>query len=169
MTSARFLRGTFVVFAAALALLCGLSVATSPLEPAPPPSSSTAPPIGTTTVEATPRETTPADARARRLQTTSPPPPRSPPPPPRLPMQYDANGCMCSNTCIYANDRLCDDGGSMGGQGNTDYCQFATDCIDCGSRCFPPPRPPHSPRPSPPPPSPPPTPPPSPPPPSPRG
>ena len=157
MTSARFLRGTFVVLAAALALLCGLSVATSPLEPAPSPSSSTAAPIGTTTVEGTPRETTPADARARRLQTMSPPPPRAPPRPPLQPYAFDANGCMCSNTCNYANDQLCDDGGSMGArQGNTDYCQFSTDCNDCGSRCLPPPSPPRPPRPSPTPPSPPP-------------
>jgi hypothetical protein len=38
---------------------------------------------------------------------------------------------LCSNTCIYAFDGDCDDGGP-----NSDYsfCDLGTDCGDCGPR-----------------------------------
>ena len=38
---------------------------------------------------------------------------------------------LCSNTCNYAADGDCDDGGP-----NSDYsgCSLGTDCTDCGSR-----------------------------------
>ena len=38
----------------------------------------------------------------------------------------------CLNTCNYAFDGDCDDGGS--GSEYTQYCQLATDCHDCGPR-----------------------------------
>lgn len=38
---------------------------------------------------------------------------------------------FCENTCIFANDSSCDDGGP--GSLNK-YCEFATDCADCGER-----------------------------------
>lgn len=38
---------------------------------------------------------------------------------------------LCSDTCMYANDDVCDDGGP----GSTyDDCAFGTDCADCGRR-----------------------------------
>lgn len=37
----------------------------------------------------------------------------------------------CSNTCQWANDGVCDDGGS----GSTyNLCDLGTDCADCGAR-----------------------------------
>ena len=38
---------------------------------------------------------------------------------------------LCLNTCSYANDQTCDDGGP-----NSDYslCALGTDCVDCGPR-----------------------------------
>ena len=38
---------------------------------------------------------------------------------------------VCSNTCEYANDGICDDGalGSF-----YDVCDYGTDCADCGVR-----------------------------------
>ncbi|MDA7744753.1 hypothetical protein N8911_01505 [bacterium] len=38
---------------------------------------------------------------------------------------------FCENTCTFANDSICDDGGP-GSLSN--YCGFATDCEDCGER-----------------------------------
>ena len=77
---------------------------------------------------------------------SSPPPPPSPPPAPLAP---------CVNTCVYASDGDCDDGGP--GSEHT-ACALGTDCIDCGLRNPPPPPlppsmpppPPPSPRPPPP-------------------
>ena len=40
------------------------------------------------------------------------------------------NGC-CSNSCEYANDRTCDDGGPGSDFG---VCDLGTDCADCGPR-----------------------------------
>jgi hypothetical protein len=54
---------------------------------------------------------------------------------------------LCSNTCNWASDGTCDDGGPGGYPYG--WCSYGTDCVDCGPR---PPRPP----PPPPPPSPPP-------------
>ena len=44
--------------------------------------------------------------------------------------------CTCSNTCNYASDAECDDGGP-----GAEYtsCVYGTDCIDCGPRSAPPP------------------------------
>jgi len=38
---------------------------------------------------------------------------------------------LCSDTCHWAGDNECDDGGE--GSIN-DYCDFGTDCTDCGTR-----------------------------------
>jgi hypothetical protein len=38
----------------------------------------------------------------------------------------------CSNTCDYAFDGECDDGGS--GSGSIVACSPGTDCADCGPR-----------------------------------
>ena len=58
-------------------------------------------------------------------------------PPPSPPAPF-----VCSNTCRYANDNDCDDGGP-----GAEYaiCDFATDCADCQRQqyqTFPPPSPP---------------------------
>jgi hypothetical protein len=65
----------------------------------------------------------------------------------------------CMETCAYASDGFCDDGGPGA---ESSECSRGTDCTDCGLR--PPSRPPPPPSPPPPPPSPPPPPPPPPPP-----
>jgi hypothetical protein len=82
---------------------------------------------------------------------TSPPPSPSPPP---LPPGY-----VCLNSCIgmptYATDGFCDDGGPGA---EYLYCQYGTDCADCGLRQLRSPSPPRGP-PPPSPPSPPPSPP----------
>lgn len=43
----------------------------------------------------------------------------------------EPSGGQCTNTCTYANDGDCDDGGP-----GADYslCDYGTDCGDCGSR-----------------------------------
>jgi len=38
----------------------------------------------------------------------------------------------CNDSCVYANDRVCDDGGTGSNPGI--YCDFGTDCTDCGKR-----------------------------------
>ncbi|WP_135210825.1 DUF418 domain-containing protein [Vitreimonas flagellata] len=45
--------------------------------------------------------------------------------------QLDANGRQCQNTCAYANDKECDDGGA--GSLNS-LCAYGSDCNDCGPR-----------------------------------
>jgi len=55
--------------------------------------------------------------------------PPAPPPAPGL----------CTNTCFYASDGVCDDGGP--GSEWTD-CAYGIDCVDCGVRAFRPPPPP---------------------------
>ena len=71
---------------------------------------------------------------------------RGPPPQPSPPLAPPIDTC-CFEDCQYSSDGDCDDGGP----GN-DYssCALGADCIDCGSRCSPPPPPPAS-APSPPP------------------
>eukprot|EP00966_Prymnesium_polylepis_P237772 5499226-Prymnesium_polylepis.1 len=46
------------------------------------------------------------------------------------------SGCSCTESCDYATDGECDDGGS-----GAEYaeCALGTDCSDCGSRCPSPP------------------------------
>ena len=68
------------------------------------------------------------------------PPPLAPLAPP--PMLYTENGCQCANTCQYASDGSCDDGGP---QSAYDICGLGYDCTDCGGRCLPPPSPPRLP------------------------
>jgi hypothetical protein len=60
-----------------------------------------------------------------------PSPPRPPPPPPTPPMPPMSPPGVCLNTCRYASDSDCDDGGA-----GSEYsmCQSATDCTDCGIR-----------------------------------
>lgn len=38
---------------------------------------------------------------------------------------------LCDDTCYWPSDGVCDDGGE---DSITDYCQFGTDCSDCGTR-----------------------------------
>ena len=68
------------------------------------------------------------------------PPPLDPRPPP--PMLYNENGCQCANTCRYAGNDSCDDGGP---QSAYDVCALGYDCTDCGVRCLPPSSPPRLP------------------------
>ncbi|MDB9708452.1 hypothetical protein OAB13_00990 [Salibacteraceae bacterium] len=45
-----------------------------------------------------------------------------------------SNGCkeqFCDDTCFWPADGECDDGGP---DSVNDYCQFGTDCTDCGTR-----------------------------------
>ena len=37
----------------------------------------------------------------------------------------------CEDSCIYANDGVCDDGGD---NATTTLCDYGTDCTDCGAR-----------------------------------
>ena len=81
-----------------------------------------------------------------------PPSPPGAPQPPGVPWDL----AMCTDTCDYAKDDACTDGGPGAEYSSWYYaCDMGTDCTDCGPR-FPPPPP----LPSPPPPSPPPIPPP---------
>ena len=48
---------------------------------------------------------------------------------------------QCLNTCSYASDGACDDGGPGA---DYSYCNLGTDCYDCGSRGLPPSPPPPS-------------------------
>ena len=52
--------------------------------------------------------------------------PNTEPPPPAPP------ALVCDNTCPYAADGDCDDGGP--GAEYTTYCGYGTDCGDCGGR-----------------------------------
>merc|ERR1719399_1929521 len=71
----------------------------------------------------------------------------SPSPPP-------SSGVICEDTCDWNNDAYCDDGGPGS---EYDWCDFGSDCTDCGPRgpspSPSPPRPPSTPRPPSPPPS----------------
>jgi hypothetical protein len=49
-------------------------------------------------------------------------------------MRLQATGWGCENSCAYANDRQCDDGGV---DSDTSLCKGGTDCTDCGYREFP--------------------------------
>ena len=39
---------------------------------------------------------------------------------------------LCSDTCRFASDGACDDGGP---ESDYDLCELGTDCTDCGVRC----------------------------------
>ena len=110
--------------------------------------------FGTDCVDCGPRDYLPPSAPP-----PSPPPP-GPPPSPRPP-------AVCDETCESSNDGFCDDGGILSDGGTaseTSYCDYGTDCIDCGPRNYSPPlRPPDPPAPPPSPPPVPPAPPPDPP------
>lgn len=41
------------------------------------------------------------------------------------------DGVLCSNTCDFARDGECDDGGP---DAQFDVCELGTDCVDCGAR-----------------------------------
>ena len=41
---------------------------------------------------------------------------------------------LCNDTCFWPNDGVCDDGGD---DSANDYCEFGTDCADCGTRIEP--------------------------------
>eukprot|EP00966_Prymnesium_polylepis_P265959 6143777-Prymnesium_polylepis.1 len=73
-------------------------------------------------------------------------PPSSPPPMPSAPP-------LCGSDCLHNDDGDCDDGGAGH---EYSYCEYGSDCSDCGERSAhtaprPPPRPPPSPPPPPPP------------------
>jgi len=96
--------------------------------------------FGTDCVDCGPRDYLPPSAPP-----PSPPPP-GPPPSPRPP-------AVCDETCESSNDGFCDDGGTFsdgGSASDTSYCDYGTDCIDCGPRNYSPPaRPPDPPAPPP--------------------
>lgn len=76
-------------------------------------------------------------------------PPSAPPSPPLPPWTPSVNAC--TDTCRYASDEDCDDGGPGA---EFDLCALGTDCADCGPRTVikprpAPPAPPASPHPSP--------------------
>ena len=54
----------------------------------------------------------------------APPPPSPPPAPPSMPP-------VCLNTCMYASDSTCSDGGPGS---ESLFCAYGTDCVDCGPR-----------------------------------
>ena len=82
-------------------------------------------PIGTDCIDCGPR--------AISLLTPPPPSPSPPPPrPPRPPTGPGGNYTQCLNSCPYANDRDCDDGGP--GSEYINFCYLGTDCDDCGPR-----------------------------------
>lgn len=92
-----------------------------------------------------------ADCGSRpHLPPAAPSPPPLPPPPPIWPGRE-----VCADTCAYASDSDCDDGGPGA---EFEICPYASDCADCGSRvAIDPPAPLspgafHSPSPTPPPP-----------------
>ena len=80
----------------------------------------------------------------------SPPPPSPSPPPgavappsPTPPPPQPITGGMCTDTCRFASDADCDDGGPGA---EFSMCPYGTDCIDCGAReASPPPAPPMTP------------------------
>ena len=51
------------------------------------------------------------------------------PPPPPCPECVD--GMLCIDTCAYANDGACQDGGDGSVEA---FCDYGTDCADCGPR-----------------------------------
>jgi hypothetical protein len=71
-----------------------------------------------------------------------PPPPSPPPYPPRLPPPPSPPPQACTETCSYASDGDCDDGGP--GAEYSD-CSLGIDCRDCGPRPLQPPPPPYLP------------------------
>jgi len=57
--------------------------------------------------------------------------PPSPPPPPSASPPAAPSTYLCTNTCFFANDGVCNDGSA----GSTDAtCGYAMDCADCGAR-----------------------------------
>jgi len=89
------------------------------------------------------------------------PPPRAPPlvppsPPPHRPPPISPGAFLCTDSCRYAGNGACQDGGL--GSIQPASCELGTDCADCGGRLLtplpPPSRPPPPPLPLPPPPAP---------------
>jgi hypothetical protein len=80
----------------------------------------------------------PAPPSAPPAPPRSPPAPPPPAPPPSPPAQPVAPA-ICMNTCAYAFDSTCSDGGPGS---ELSYCAYGTDCLDCGPRpVLPPPSP----------------------------
>ena len=46
----------------------------------------------------------------------------------------DAETSFCLDSCRWANDTVCQDGGFDASVGSGRVCEFGTDCTDCGSR-----------------------------------
>jgi hypothetical protein len=70
------------------------------------------------------------DVSALDIESVSMFPPSPPPAPPASPPGAPP-GYLCTNTCFFANDGVCNDGAA----GSTDAtCGYATDCADCGGR-----------------------------------
>ena len=89
------------------------------------------PPFPRSASEAVQHDIACAEALRAPLLPWSGPPPTSPSPP-LVPS-------LCSNTCNYASDGECDDGGPGAEYG---ICAYGTECEDCGPRIFSPPAPP---------------------------
>ena len=81
-------------------------------------------------------------AHSRRVLSSHTPPPAEPPPsepPPAAASSPPASpGAGCTETCSFASDGGCDDGGPGAEFAS---CSLGTDCTDCGPRVMPPPRP----------------------------
>jgi hypothetical protein len=56
--------------------------------------------------------------------------PEEPEEPEELVLEYSTSE-YCENSCYFANDGECDDGGYGS---SSSYCNFGTDCLDCGIR-----------------------------------
>ena len=69
-----------------------------------------------------------------RFSCSSSPPPPPPPRPPTPGEQLPPDTTCCTNTCNYADDNECDDGG-LGAEYSA--CTLGTDCADCGPRAAP--------------------------------
>jgi hypothetical protein len=46
----------------------------------------------------------------------------------------DAEMSVCLDSCRWANDTVCQDGGFGASVGSGRVCEHGTDCTDCGSR-----------------------------------
>ena len=93
-----------------------------PDPPSPPPSPPSSPPLP------------PSPPSMPPLPPSLPPPPLPPAPPPPAGPPFGATRTTCADTCNFASDYDCDDGGP-----GADYtsCALGTDCTDCGPRATP--------------------------------
>ena len=100
---------------------------------------------GTDCADCGPRISMPSPPPRAPPPPPSPPSPPSPPKPPARP-PYPPNVVLCGETCVYASDADCDDGGPGS---EFPLCAYGTDCTDCGPRLARPPPPPKLPPPPP--------------------